>query len=211
MKTQVCRVCERELPLSSYAKNRNTKTGHKYECKECDVIRQRRQRDQDKLDAKVYKICTLCGRRKPLTAFFRDRRRSDGRQAMCKVCRKQEYGEDKFGLRVCKYCGDDLDESASRTGDVCPLCSSKTRGWMHGKIYLCVADPGPRAPFKGGHFTQLEMDEMLSAGYWDEGTVFELWDFSKYQAHYEVVGIQLQHQTLEETEGTPRGDGRFLT
>jgi hypothetical protein len=79
-------------------------------------------------------------------------------------------------------------------------------------MYLCVRDPGPGAAFKGGHFSQLEVSESLKAGYWDVGTTFELWNNGKYVSHYEVTGIPMQKQTLEEIEGMEvKGDGRFLT
>lgn len=51
MKTKVCKVCGRELPLIEFYKAKGCKDGHKNECKECAIQRQKQyhRENRDKI------------------------------------------------------------------------------------------------------------------------------------------------------------------
>jgi hypothetical protein len=215
METKICNVCGDEKPLSAFNKARTGKHGRHKTCRQCDKDRHTRERLEDKeIEEKgLKKKCSECGKSKLLTMFYRDRRREDGRQAQCKACRKKNYGGDQLfsNWPICKYCGDDLTPEDGK--ECCTVCASKAIKWSSGSryVYLCTQDPGPHAAFKGGHFFNDEMQEMLSKGYWYEGTEFELWKNGKYKTYYRVDGAQLEPQELIEVEGVEgKGDGRFL-
>lgn len=38
------------------------------------------------------KICPSCGKKLPLTEFYKNKNRTDGYASMCKVCEKAKYG-----------------------------------------------------------------------------------------------------------------------
>jgi len=225
METKVCTKCGEPKPLSQFWKQKQTPDGLAYACKTC------RNEDKRALAAGEdhsgkRKVCTSCLRNLPLKAYRRDSRRTDGRQAMCKACRKEKYGGlSIWGWVQCKYCGDDLGDNV-KTNRVCPECNRKSQAWLTGErnkdgqllpggsrptVYLCVSDPADGAPFKGGHFSKLDMNQMLKYGYWNPGTVFECWKQGKYREHVKVVGPQLERQMLIKVEGREAtGDQVFL-
>ncbi len=43
----------------------------------------------------LYKQCPICGERKPLEDFWRNRAKTDGRAYLCKVCGKARRGETR--------------------------------------------------------------------------------------------------------------------
>lgn len=53
MKTKICTSCGRELPLSSFGKNKLHKDGLMYTCKECTNKRRRANYRQRKADEKT--------------------------------------------------------------------------------------------------------------------------------------------------------------
>lgn len=50
------------------------------------------------------KECNRCGETYPLDGFAIDRKRADGRQSICKVCRRAEAKEYEASRRRCKTC-----------------------------------------------------------------------------------------------------------
>jgi hypothetical protein len=214
MKTKYCSACEQEKPAGEFNKNRRNADGLNWCCRECErqAKRDKTAEDREIREKGLSKKCSECGKTKLLTYFYRDSRRSDGRQAQCKACRKKKYGDDSlYTWPTCKYCGDDLDPHEK--GECCEICARKSSQWSgRGKVHLVVYDPSPRAPFKGGHFYTYEVNDMLKHGYWEEGTIFEVWMHNKYRYHCKVVGAQLEGpQELERVEGMEaKGDGRFL-
>ena len=48
METKICKKCGRELPLSEFYKHEKHKDGHRNECKECNLQRQKQYREGNK-------------------------------------------------------------------------------------------------------------------------------------------------------------------
>lgn len=57
------------------------------------AIEQALQDRKNKIETIRYKICSRCGERKPVSKFTIDKRNSDGRVRVCKVCRNRESKE----------------------------------------------------------------------------------------------------------------------
>lgn len=107
--TKRCRRCGHDLPLGAFSRHRGRRDGLDDWCKPCrraqvaayqhGPARERvlaakqaayvasKARPLPVPDPSAAKPCTTCGRTLPLTAFYADRRRSDGRIGECKECR----------------------------------------------------------------------------------------------------------------------------
>lgn len=51
-------------------------------------------------DHPTSKSCRHCGERKPLEAFYVNRDRRDGHENLCKVCRKELYGDRRGNAKL---------------------------------------------------------------------------------------------------------------
>lgn len=155
--------------------------------------------------------CHKAGEMQPWSNFHKDRGHSSGHKSRCADCINNAKSKNELGVSECQYCGDYL-----QSGTVCNDCAGKAKRYQ-GRIYLCVSSP--EEYWVGGHHTYTEMREMVLAGYWPEGSEFELWKARFPWRKVRVVGTQCREdqevsdepQELVEIQGwVPQGDGVFL-
>ena len=107
----------------------------------------------------------------------------------------------------CKYCGVIIQ---AEKGKLCDSCRSKVNRWRRGTWWLCVSDPTPNRPFKGGHFENWGFQETIEEGLYPVGMIFEKYMTKKYKGAYMVV-IQNERYVLVRIEGhQQKGDGFLL-
>lgn len=86
---KTCSCCRRAQPLSCFHRNRSTRDGLAYRCKDCARESNRsnaaKNRSGGVRDDGV-KRCPACGATKPRSDFNRDRARRDGRSYYCRSC-----------------------------------------------------------------------------------------------------------------------------
>lgn len=86
METKICKICNKELPLSAFNKNKDCKDGYLGTCKECQKIRKlKKQGIEINLDNQE-KICPVCKEKLSLNNFGLDKRSLDGIRWLCKKC-----------------------------------------------------------------------------------------------------------------------------
>ncbi len=87
--TQRCSCCENDKPATAFNRDRTTKTGRKYKCRECSLARRKRRAQEY---AKVEhpddatKRCPQCQVEKPYAAFGVDKGSKTGRRSWCLEC-----------------------------------------------------------------------------------------------------------------------------
>lgn len=111
-KTKKCLICGKELSESSFEKNRITKDGLYFACKECS-----KDNSIKKLsEIKIYptsKKCTKCGEEKNINLFNKSSVNHDGLQSHCKECQAKANFNLRFGIN--KTIINTLDENGPIT------------------------------------------------------------------------------------------------
>jgi len=96
--TKCCPCCGETKLLSDFHRNRNTKNGLDYRCKECQrVYDKARYAGRPGVETPTIesKLCPVCGLAKPASAFSRDAGRKDGLFHHCKLCQGVWYIDHK--------------------------------------------------------------------------------------------------------------------
>ena len=87
--TQRCSGCGNEKPTTAFNRDRTTKTGRKYKCRECSrAMRKRRAQEYAKVEHPddATKRCPQCQVEKPYAAFEVDKGTKTGRRSWCLEC-----------------------------------------------------------------------------------------------------------------------------
>jgi hypothetical protein len=111
---KLCVKCNVDKPKSEYTKSKRTNDGLNYVCKPCqdelselrnednaayqreyNVIRKKLFDYSDPFYMKNTKVCTKCGIDKPLLAYARDAKGTNGLKCSCNECRRPYYGKLK--------------------------------------------------------------------------------------------------------------------
>lgn len=111
---KLCVKCNLNKPKSEFTKSVRTHDGYNYTCKPCqDELSELRgrdnagyQREYNSLRKKVFnysdpyyskntKVCSKCGIDKPLLAYSKDAKGTNGLKCHCNDCRKPYYGKLK--------------------------------------------------------------------------------------------------------------------
>jgi hypothetical protein len=106
---KICSKCKIEKPETEFHKNKNTKDGFNFHCKNCKLetsrsLRIKRKRgeatDREKAALKReeeanhgLKKCPKCGETKPLAMFFKDKQQKCGFASYCKECHSKKGKE----------------------------------------------------------------------------------------------------------------------
>ncbi|MGW4654630.1 endonuclease VII domain-containing protein [Streptomyces sp. NPDC004279] len=132
--TKRCTGCERVLPLTSFARDRNRRDGLQVRCRECVAeycaARYRRRRDtigkpvREKVEVPAgHKLCRTCGEIKPHSEWHRNAGASDGLSTRCKACRavrgRQDHLKRQYGITEAER-----DELIASQQGVCCICLS---------------------------------------------------------------------------------------
>lgn len=85
------------------------------------------------------KVCTKCGKEKPIESFNKDVTRTDGRYPQCKTCRKDSRNPEKYkNWELKKTYGitlDDFNTMMQCQHDCCAICS---RNFSEVGVVPCV-------------------------------------------------------------------------
>lgn len=110
MKTKICSKCKKEKDIKEFSKDRTTKDGLRYWCKECvsKYNKEFHQKNKEKHTDKYYqnlngtKRCFKCGEVKDISKFSKNRTKKDGLHNRCKQCDKKYYQNNKPKLLIFK-------------------------------------------------------------------------------------------------------------
>ena len=111
---KLCSKCGIDKPKSEYTKSKRFHDGYNYTCKPCqveltelrnsnnaeyqrvyNVIRKKLFDYSDPFYSNNTKVCSKCGIDKPLLAYSRDAKGTNGLKCSCNDCRKPYYGKFK--------------------------------------------------------------------------------------------------------------------
>ncbi|WP_340382021.1 endonuclease VII domain-containing protein [Streptomyces sp. SS7] len=110
-----CRKCKRDLPLASFARDKNRRDGLQVHCRGCvaqySAAHYRRRREgmgkpvREKADVPDgHKLCRTCGEVKPHSEWHRNATASDGLSTRCRSCRaergRQDHLKRSYGLTM---------------------------------------------------------------------------------------------------------------
>lgn len=116
---KTCTKCLVKKPLSGFNRDRSSKDGHRYHCRECTAKHRsayrlsnrkkelagqakRRARLRNRADHEIEyptkKRCQVCGETKPASGFYKNRNNLDGLRNDCKLCNRWELVRRKYGL-----------------------------------------------------------------------------------------------------------------
>ncbi|MFF0743586.1 endonuclease VII domain-containing protein [Streptomyces sp. NPDC004111] len=129
---KVCSGCKRELPLGSFAFDRNRADGLQVRCRECvaeygaTYYRRRQEALGKSVREKVevpsgHKLCRSCGEIKPQSEWHRNSSASDGLSTRCKACRAVQgragHLKRKYGITEAER-----DDMVASQAGVCTIC-----------------------------------------------------------------------------------------
>ncbi|MEU9123738.1 endonuclease VII domain-containing protein [Streptomyces sp. NPDC048506] len=127
-----CTGCKQQLPLTSFAADKNRRDGLQVRCRGCvaqySAARYRRRQAalgktvRERADAPAgYKQCRRCGDVKPHSEWHRNATASDGLSTRCKACRAVEsragHLKRAYGLTEAER-----EEPLSKQYGLCPIC-----------------------------------------------------------------------------------------
>lgn len=156
MKTKYCPVCQNELALDAFWKNRRGKQGRQEKCKEC-----KRSDDRARYDARKEvdfshiggKKCAKCEQEKPLEEFYIAPTGTYGRSPYCKACKlidSREYYDKRkddleFRVRMAERSvkrryNISLDEYKTLTSGECEICG-RTEKLVLDHDHSCCSGP----------------------------------------------------------------------
>jgi len=129
-----CAGCERGLPVTAFARDKNRRDGLQVRCRECvaqysaEHYRRRREAVGKSVRERVdvppgHKLCRTCGEIKPHSEWRRNVTASDGLSTRCKACRATRGREDHL-MRQYGLTEAERDELIVSQGGVCCICLS---------------------------------------------------------------------------------------
>ena len=142
MESKFCRDCGEERPLGEFTKNRNSRDGYAFYCR--DHARKRHQTSRDRRTGgptkrhprgivvpEGYKWCPDCGQVLPISAYGLNAASKTGRTSYCKPCHNSQGrrakelvgGERTYHLRR-RYgiTAEDADALLEAQDGLCPIC-----------------------------------------------------------------------------------------
>lgn len=100
-----CSTCNKTLHISSFYKDKTTKTGYGSRCKECSK-KYAKSRVESPISIFITKkTCSLCGEEKDVSMFYNDQKSSDGYEGRCKSCRSKIDKKRKHRKKVIPQSG----------------------------------------------------------------------------------------------------------
>src|SRR5688572_19567866 len=86
-----CTKCKIEKRLTEFCKNKRNKSGYSAICKICNNIKVKKlgykYSRQENRETKDKKVCSFCGKEKPIIEYVKNRAHKDGFDNLCKKCK----------------------------------------------------------------------------------------------------------------------------
>ena len=147
LENKKCKKCGISKSLEFFSKNKSSKDGYAYSCKECERERLRNRRSsityEEAIEKGLGKVCTKCNTFKPISQFNKNIRGKLGSTSICKVCERErqktthsiisyEKAVELNLTKICKVCKQEKSvqeyyrDSKSKLGviNVCKKCDS---------------------------------------------------------------------------------------
>jgi hypothetical protein len=122
---KLCPRCKEEKLLGCFSKNKQSKDGFQFYCKQCESVfhktKRKENRDRKVIVPPTTKACPGCGLTKPASDFSKSRRDKDGLQSKCKRCSSASY-------RVRHRKNTSRDAIVLPDFKVCPRCKLNKAG-----------------------------------------------------------------------------------
>lgn len=113
---KICCRCHIEKPISEFSKDKNTKDGFCYRCRECDHIRRspNSPRKIKHFSKNGFAFCFCCKKEKPLIEFGKRKDRKGVSQSVCRECNNKKRYEKSHERGVCITCGEPTQKGNTR-------------------------------------------------------------------------------------------------
>ena len=123
--TKVCSRCHEEKPKTEFGMRSDRKSGVQSHCKDCEHKRKypNSERHIKQKCREGFKICSHCGKEKPLEEFRRRKDRKRGFASLCRECDNKKHYDKSHGKGICASCG----ESTNEGNDRCYECAIQKR------------------------------------------------------------------------------------
>jgi hypothetical protein len=126
-----CKRCSRDLPLTSFSRNRSATDGLQFYCRSCgaDIYRERQAAKGRTVRERVtvppgFKHCRDCDETKSLAEWHTNRASRDGYAAYCIPCTakrgRESYFRRKYGLSQ-----EELSDRLAQQKGVCCICLNR--------------------------------------------------------------------------------------
>lgn len=139
--TKKCLRCERLLALSEFSATRK-KNGDIYYyqmCKDC----YKKLAEYKRTHAPETKICTMCRKEKPISAYKHEIRSKDGYKTWCTDCAREYHKKryERHNLVTCSVCGETMSKQQTVRKNLCkynigdaPICRRCYKKIKHDKL-----------------------------------------------------------------------------
>jgi hypothetical protein len=94
--TKVCSKCGKEKKASEFYKRKSSRDGLNQSCKNCSYIERIKRIEAKGLKeiSKDNKVCSKCGKKRPVSDFHKSKLCLDGHRNICKYCLSEYHKED---------------------------------------------------------------------------------------------------------------------
>lgn len=134
-----CTKCRKDKPNTDFHRDNTKKSGLGPRCKLCknsasanrrlrnsksptSLVRSREQAERVQTN-KTHKVCTSCGKIKPLKDYHKMQSGLLGRKASCKICVRHKAQQSRYGITEQQY-----NELLKSQNNSCALCSTQEPG-----------------------------------------------------------------------------------
>jgi hypothetical protein len=135
MPTKQCSKCKKIKELDQFNKNKKTKSGLRWECRECQRISGRAYEALPPDPASNIRTCRICRIEKELDCYYKASHSKDGYNKICIDCNRSVGLINKYGVTMEEY-----DKMLKSQNGVCAICLHPETLMRRGKIVPLFVD-----------------------------------------------------------------------